>query len=127
MLDIMQMQELQRCLQERYAGWWEPVDAERGLNKLMWMLAEVGEAAQILKRKGYQGVMEKKETRAEFVEELCDVLMFFNDALLCYEITPEELEEAYRAKHARNMTRWKKPVQNDSREPQNQSLTLREG
>lgn len=112
MLDISQMQELQRRLQDRYAGWWEPVDADRGLNKLMWMIAEVGEAAQILKRNGSKGVMEKPETRADFVEELCDVLMYFNDVLLCYGISPEEFEAIYRAKHTRNMTRWNKPMQN---------------
>ena len=43
------------------------------------------------------------------IEEMADVLMFYNDVLLCYGITPEELEEVYRAKHERNMTRWKKP------------------
>ena len=68
----------------------------------MWMIAEVGEAAQILKRKGAQGVMEQPDVRADFVEEMCDVLM-------CYGITPEEFEAIYRAKHERNMTRWKKP------------------
>ena len=117
MLDISQMQELQRRLQERYAGWWEPVDVERGVNKLMWMIAELGEAAQILKRNGGHGIMEKEDIRADFVEELCDVLMYFNDVLLCYDITPEEFEAVYRAKNARNMTRWKKPVRNDEQIP----------
>ena len=28
---------------------------------------------------------------------------------MCYGITPEEFEAIYRAKHERNMTRWKKP------------------
>ena len=109
MLDMTQMQEMQHRLQERYAGWWEPVDPQRGLNKLMWMITEVGEAAQILKRKGAQGVMEQADVRADFVEEMCDVLMYFNDVLMCYGITPEEFEAVYRAKHERNMTRWKKP------------------
>lgn len=106
MLDIVQMQQMQRRLQDKYAGWWEPVDPAHGLNKLMWMLAEVGEAAQILKRKGAQGVMGDDQVRADFVEELSDVMMFFSDVLLCYGITPEEFEAAYRAKHERNMVRW---------------------
>lgn len=109
MLNIEEMQDMQRRLQERYAGWWEPIDPERGLNKLMWMIAEVGEAAQILKRKGHQGVMEQADVRADFVEELADVLMYFGDVLLCYGVTPEEFEAVYRAKHERNMTRWQKP------------------
>lgn len=109
MLDSAQMQELQRRLQARYAGWWEPVDPAHGLNKLMWMIAEVGEAAQILKRKGSEGVMNSPGVRAELVEELADVLMYFNDVLLCYGITPEAFEAAYRAKHERNLTRWVRP------------------
>lgn len=113
MLDITMIQEMQEHLQARYAGWWEPVDPERGLNKLMWMIGEVGEAAQILKRKGAQGVMNDASVRADFVEEMCDVLMYFGDVLLCYGVTPEEFEGIYRAKHERNMTRWKKPVPAD--------------
>ena len=67
------------------------------------------EAAQILKRRGADGVMNDPAVRAEFVEELCDVMMYYGDVLLCYGITPEEFEAAYRAKHERNMTRWKIP------------------
>ena len=44
--------------------------------------------------------------REHFVEELCDVLMYLNDVMLCYGISPEEMEQVYRAKHARNMKRW---------------------
>lgn len=109
MLDIASMRKLQERLQARYAGWWEPVDPAHGLNKLMWMISEVGEAAQVIKRKGGAGVMMNEAVRADFVEELCDVLMYFNDVLLCYGITPEEFEAIYRAKHERNMTRWKIP------------------
>ncbi len=105
-LDFESMQAIQKELQEKYRDKWEPVDPQRGLNKLMWMIGEVGEAAQILKRKGHWNVMNTPEVRHDFVEELCDVMMYFNDVLLCYGITPEEFEEIYRAKHARNMTRW---------------------
>jgi len=108
-LDFYDMQEMQKRLQERYAGWWEPVDAEHGRNKVLWMLAELGEAIQVLKRKQTSEIMETGEVRHDFVEELADVLMYFNDILLCYDISPEEFEAVYRAKHERNMTRWKKP------------------
>ena len=108
-LDIHEMQELQKSLQERYAGWWEPVDPDHGRNKILWMLAELGEAIQIVKRNRSADLMQKAEVRHDFVEELADVLMYFNDILLCYDVSPEEFEDVYRAKHARNMTRWKKP------------------
>jgi hypothetical protein len=37
---------------------------------------------------------------------MCDVLMYYNDVLICYDITPDELEKAYRQKHEFNMNRW---------------------
>ena len=108
-LDMNDMLNMQRTLQARYAGWWEPVDPEHGKNKMLWMLAEMGEAIQVVKKHSVSEIMESGCTRHDFVEELADVMMFFNDIMLCYGITPEEFENVYRAKHERNMTRWKKP------------------
>lgn len=108
MLDLEGMQAMQRTLQERYRGWWEPVDPAHGRNKLLWMLAETGEAIQVIKKKGDDRIMREPEVRAEFTEELCDMLMFLNDVFLCYGITPDEVEAVYRAKHNRNMTRWQR-------------------
>ncbi len=100
---------MQERLQARYAGWWEPVDAEHGRNKMLWMLAEMGEAIQVVKRGSSPELMMPGEKRSELVEELADVLMYFNDILLCYDISPDEFERVYRAKHERNLSRWKKP------------------
>ncbi len=108
-LDFEEMQRLQRELQARYAGWWEPVDPEHGKNKMLWMLAELGEAIQIIKRRPVSEIMREGCTRHDYIEELADVLMYFNDILLCFDITPEEFAAVYRAKHERNMVRWKKP------------------
>lgn len=108
-LDIHDMRKMQENLQARYAGWWESMDPEHGKNKILWMLAELGEAIQVVKRHPVSEMMQQGNARHDFVEELADVLMYFNDILLCYDITPEEFEAAYRAKHERNMTRWKKP------------------
>ena len=113
-LDFSQMQQLQKSLQERYAGWWEPVDPAHGKNKLLWMLAEMGEAIQIVKRHPDGDIVQTGEIRNDFIEELADVLMFFNDVMLCYGIKPEELEVVYRAKHERNMIRWKSRVSEKS-------------
>jgi hypothetical protein len=32
--------------------------------------------------------------------------MYYNDVLLCYGITPEELKKAYVEKYNKNMNRW---------------------
>lgn len=110
-LDFHDMQQMQQALQEHYAGWWEPIDAEHGKNKMLWMLAELGEAIQIVKRHSAPEMMEEGHVRHDLVEELANVMMFFNDILLCYGISPEAFEGVYRTKHQRNMTRWQKPKQ----------------
>ncbi len=35
-----------------------------------------------------------------------DVLMYYNDVLLCYGITVDELKESYKNKFEKNMNRW---------------------
>lgn len=46
------------------------------------------------------------ELRKDLVEEMADVLMYYNDVMLCYGITADELKQAYTAKFEKNMTRW---------------------
>ena len=46
--------------------------------------------------------------RKHFIEEMCDTLMYFNDLMLCYGVTPEELEmmlQELRRKRDRQMRR----------------------
>ena len=105
-LGFAEMQQMQRELQEQYKKRWQPLTPENGKNSLLWLMIELGEAADIIKKEGAQSIMDRPETRAHFVEELTDVMMYFNDALLAFDISPEELEKAYREKHERNMSRW---------------------
>lgn len=103
---IGEMMEMQRVLQEKYKGRWEPISPETGKNKLLWMVSEVGEVVDIVKKDGHGRIMEDKAVRRHFVEEMADVLMYFNDMMLCYGLSPEELKTAYTEKFQRNLTRW---------------------
>ena len=46
------------------------------------------------------------ELRAHLIEELADVLMYYNDIMLCYGISAEELKQSYISKFEKNMKRW---------------------
>ena len=48
----------------------------------------------------------QEDIRKDLIEELADVLMYYNDILLCYDISSEELKTAYKEKFERNMKRW---------------------
>lgn len=45
---FVEMQEIQRKLQEKYKNIWEPVNPQTGKNKLLWLMIELGEVAVML-------------------------------------------------------------------------------
>ena len=103
---ISEMKDMQRQLQEKYKDKWEGVSPEVGKHQLLWMIGEIGEVIDIIKKQGSTAIMEDPAVRTHFMEEMADVLMYYNDVLLCYGITPEELKKTYEAKFKRNMNRW---------------------
>ena len=103
---IHEMQEMQKALQDKYKDQWEPVSPETGKNKLLWMIGEIGEVIDIVKKYGDIKAVEDMELRKKLVEEMVDVLMYYNDVMLCYGISAEELKRSYAKKFEKNMTRW---------------------
>lgn len=103
---INEMQQMQRTLQDRYKGKWEPINTETGQNKLLWMIGEISEVIDIVKKNGAHKATEDPKLRKDLVEEMADVLMYYNDVMLCYGITAEELKDSYSKKFKRNMDRW---------------------
>lgn len=100
------MQNIQRELQEKYKDKWGGLSPETAKSTLLWLYGEAGEVGDIIKKEGSARIMNDEAVRTHFIEELCDVMMYFNDLMLCYDITPEEFERIYREKHRRNMKRW---------------------
>lgn len=103
---ISEMQEMQRILQDKYRDKWESISPETGKNKLLWMIGEAGEVIDIIKKHGDTEPLTNPALRKSLVEELADVLMHYNDVLLCYGISAGELKQAYTEKFEKNMKRW---------------------
>ena len=100
---IEEMQQMQKKLQAHYCGQWEPISPAVGRNKLLWMIGEIGEVIDLIKKHGHEKVMTEK--RSDLVEEMADVLMYYQDTLLRYHITADEISDAFARKHDRNMGR----------------------
>ena len=105
-LGFRQMQDIQRELQEKYKDKWSPLSPELGRSTLLWMMIEAGEVADIIKKDGDRAIAEDADVRRHFIEEMCDVMMYFNDLMICYGVTVDELTDVYLAKHRKNMERW---------------------
>lgn len=103
---IDEMQKMQIKLQNKYEDKWESICPETGKNKLLWMIGEIGEVIDIIKKNGGTKAASDTQLRKALVEEMADVLMYYNDVMLCYGITADELKQAYIDKFEKNMNRW---------------------
>ena len=103
---INEMLQMQRALQEKYKDQWEGISVDVGKNKLLWLIGEVGEVIDVVKKHGGLKASSEENLLKELIEELADVLMYYNDILLCYDISSEELKKVYIEKFERNMKRW---------------------
>lgn len=103
---INEMQEMQKRLQDKYKDKWEPLSPETGKNQMLWMIGEIGEVIDIIKKHGALKASTDVKLRKDLVEEMADVLMYYNDVMLCYGISADELKQAYTAKFEKNLTRW---------------------
>lgn len=92
---INEMQEMQKGLQNKYKNIWEPITPENGKNKLLWMIGEIGEVIDIIKKNGDLKACSDTKLRENLIEEMADVLMYYNDVMLCYGISVDELKQSY--------------------------------
>ena len=105
-LSMRDMQEMQRRLQEKYQEKWGGLYPEKFHTMMLYLFAEAGEAVDVVKKNGHASILQNPDARNHFIEEMAYVLMYFNDVLLCYDITPEEFAAVYHKKHDTNMGRW---------------------
>ncbi len=103
---INEMLEMQKQLQKKYKDKWGGLSPDVGQNQMLWMIGEIGEVIDIIKKNGGVKASTDNALRKDLIEELADVLMYYNDILLCYGITADELKQSYVNKFEKNMKRW---------------------
>ena len=102
---IEKMQEMQKQMHEKHKNVWGGLSPDKAIQKMLWLHGELGEASDIIKKKGNDKILNDIPTRERFIEEMCDVLMYYNDVLICYNVTESEIEKAYTQKFKTNLTR----------------------
>ncbi|WP_041138706.1 MazG nucleotide pyrophosphohydrolase domain-containing protein [Beduini massiliensis] len=104
-LKISEMMAMQEELYQANKEDWSPIIPSVGKSKLLWMIEEVGEVISIIKKKSEDDIMNNPTVREAFVEEMADVLMYYQDVLRCYQVSSEEISNAYMKKHRHNLER----------------------
>ena len=70
------------------------------------MIGEIGEVIDVIKKNDENDLLTNENIRKQLIEEMADVLMYYNDIMLCYNISAEELKTIYSEKFNKNMNRW---------------------
>ncbi len=84
---------------------WSPMTPEYGRIFILYMVEEIGEVISIVKKKGEEKIMNDAEVRERFVEEMCDVLMYYSDILNRFDVSSEEVAQKYHEKFKYNLSR----------------------
>ena len=104
-ITIAEMLDFQRQLHEKYRGKWPPNTPQQGKVLLLWGIGELGEVYDVIKKRGNGAIMGDGEIRRHFIEEICDVIMYFCDVMLCFSIESREFSQVYIQKCAYNLRR----------------------
>jgi NTP pyrophosphatase (non-canonical NTP hydrolase) len=104
-ITISEMMELSEKLYKLHENDWMKKTPESNIYWVGWLVGEIGEVIDIIKKKGVDKIMNDKSTRHEMLKEITDCYMYLADILNRYEFTDEEFSEVYRDKMKFNLNR----------------------
>jgi NTP pyrophosphatase (non-canonical NTP hydrolase) len=104
-ISIKEMIDLSNKLFDLNKDEWAPKTPESNIYWFSWLIGEIGEVIDILKKKGVNKIMEDKNVRHEMLEEITDCYMYLADILNRYQYTPEEFSKVYKDKMKYNFKR----------------------
>ena len=103
-ITISEMLEQSKLLYKKHENYWEHTP-ESNIYWVSWLVGEIGEMIDIIKKKGADKIMKDKSTRLEMLKEIADCYMYLADILNRYEFTAEEFSKVYREKMSYNFSR----------------------
>ncbi len=86
-----------------FEGKWKPLVKESAVDKTLWLVGELGEVIDIIKKNRPSAIVENKNVRIEFTKEIVDCYMYLADILNCYGISSKEISDTYFKKLDFNM------------------------
>ncbi len=103
-ISISEMMEFSKKLYKKHENYWEHTP-ESNIYWVSWLVGEIGEMIDIIKKKGADKIMNDKTTRLEMLKEIADCYMYLADILNRYEFTDKEFSKVYREKMNYNFSR----------------------
>lgn len=97
--------DLSNSLYEKHKDEWMDKTPESGIYWVGWLIAEVGEIIDVIKKKGVKKIMNEGKVREEMLKEIIDCYMYLADILNRFEYEPKEFSKMYEEKMSYNLSR----------------------
>ena len=104
-LKISELKEMQFKLYEVNKEKWNDMEPKYAKDHMLYMIEEIGECIAIIKKKKIDSIMNDEKVRNRFIEEMCDVMMYYIEVLNRLEISAEDFSKSYIEKHHINLNR----------------------
>lgn len=104
-ININDMLLLAEKLHKKNKDKWGPATPESNTFLLTWLVAEVGEVIDIIKKKGQNQVMSNQKVRRQFLMEIADCYIYLADILSRYKVSAAEFSQIYQKKMVYNLKR----------------------
>lgn len=109
-ITISAMLVLSQKLHQKHKADWPALKPHNAREEFLWLITELDEVLDIIKKDGEEAIMQHKKTRSEMIEEITDCFMYLADALNCYQYTAQEFSRVYCQKMRYNLKRdFKRP------------------
>lgn len=104
-ISIKEMLQLSTDLYEKNKHKWGEKTPESNIYWLAFLVTEVAEVIDIVKKKGSGKIMTDENIRKDTLTEIADCFMMLSDILNRYEFNAEEFSEVYVEKMRYNLNR----------------------
>jgi len=104
-ITIEEMMELSDELFEKHKDEWRAKTPDSNIYWLAWLVGEIGEVIDIIKKQGPEKIMKDEKIRQKTLEEITDCYMYLADILNRYQFKGEEFSKAYFDKMKHNLKR----------------------
>jgi len=104
-ISISQMLSLSQKLYQKHKKEWRKATPENNIYWIAWLIGEIGEVIDIVKKQGTNKIMHDQKTRKAMLREITDCYMYLADILNRYKFTEKEFSQAYFQKMKYNLKR----------------------
>lgn len=104
-ISIEDMLSLSKKLYAQHKKQWRAMTPENNIYWIAWLIGEIGEVIDIIKKQGAPKIMRDPKVRKKMLAEITDCYMYLADILNRYKYSSEQFSQAYFKKMNYNFKR----------------------